>query len=561
MLRAAPILILFAAACPALGEDPPGAKQYREHAVLHDGDVDRGKAIFHTKRTLCSQCHSVDGGAGKVGPDLYAAGDKFSRADLADSILDPSARIMMGYSATIVETNSGKQIIGVIQEATDDEIVLADAATKHRIAKSDIKKQSPSPVSLMPPGLQASLSIQEFTDLISYLQSLKQPDVEVAYKKGTPLEIERLAKPVKLTLVFGQELDFEKPVWFGEHPTIGGAFLIVEKSRALVSMLEKKNGREIQSPFVQILEEVFVTNDEGLLGFAFHPKFAENRRYFFMHETMEGTQRGMMIGERVAREDLRADSGEPSKTVLHFEVPTQVHHGGGIEFGPDGYLYIGVGDTGPQEDPHGHGQDLTVFGGKLLRIDVDKPDAGSAYGVPEDNPLAKNQDTKVRREIFAYGLRQPWRFSWDPANGDLWVGDVGQNRFEEVSIVRSGENHGWNVFEGFELFSTKYRKDDGKYTPPIVSFRRKHGLSVTGGYVHRSDPRSSFHGVYICGDYESKRLWGITQRDGKLDRIREIGQSPDKIVAFGQDRSGRLYVIGYDKGVIYQVDFEGAQWE
>jgi hypothetical protein len=158
-------------------------------------------------------------------------------------------------------------------------------------------------------------------------------------------------------------------------------------------------------------------------------------------------------------------------------------------------------------------------------------------------------------------LRQPWRFSFDPRTGDLWVPDVGQDRFEEVGIVRRGENHGWNVYEGFELFSTVYRRDHEKYVLPVVAFRRSHGASVTSGYVYRARRGSSFDGVYVCGDYESKRLWGITQRHRELRKIREIGTSPAKIVAFGRDRRGELYVIGYDLGMIYKMDFAKARFK
>jgi glucose/arabinose dehydrogenase len=220
-----------------------------------------------------------------------------------------------------------------------------------------------------------------------------------------------------------------------------------------------------------------------------------------------------------------------------------------------------MGDGGPQEDPEGKAQDLSRFEGSLLRIDVDREEEGRAYGIPGDNPFAGGDPAQGRPEIFAYGLRQPWRFSFDPANGDLWVGDVGQNRFEEVCIVRSGENHGWNIHEGFALFSTKYRRDKAKYIPPVVSFRRKHGVSVTGGYVMRTDPESSFHGVYICADYQSKKIWGITQTGRRLKKIRQIGTAPDRIVSFGRDRAGGLYAIGYDKGIVYRVNLDEAKFE
>ncbi|MEM7387733.1 MAG: PQQ-dependent sugar dehydrogenase, partial [Verrucomicrobiota bacterium] len=493
-----------------------------------------------------------------VGPDLQAAGDKFSREDLIRSILEPSASIMMGYAATIVETTSDETLAGIVRSSTDTHLVLATAdGSRKTINRSDIRSRKTHPFSLMPPGLHAGLTVEEFTDLIVYLESLKQPAQRVANEAGTPLEIGKTDQPVTLVPVNRKEHGFHKPVWFGEHPVLDEAFIIAEKSNASLWLLEKQGAEETKKLFVNILDEVHVTADEGLLGVAFHPDFPMNRKYYFMHEEMVGEQRRMVIGERVARADLRADSGRPTRRVFTYDVGTIVHHGGGLEFGPDGYLYIGMGDGGPQGDPQGHAQDPNFPAGKLFRLDVNRRDPGKEYAIPSDNPFVREEAERMA-EVFAYGLRQPWRFSFDPANGDLWVADVGQNRFEEICIVRAGENHGWNVFEGFELYSTAYRKDDAKYVPPVVSFRRRHGASVTGGYVYRARPDSPFHGVYICGDYETKRLWGITQNDRKLETIFEIGQSPDRIVSFGQDREGEIYFIGYDTGVVYRIDFEGA---
>lgn len=546
----------------ALAADVVSTKEYRKRAMEKEGNAERGKAIFHGERAACVQCHTVDGSTSKVGPDLQAAGDKFSRSDLVESVLAPSASIMTGYTTTIVTTKKGEEFQGILKELTEKELVLVNVDQRaQRVLRAEIVKRETSPVSLMPAGLHAVLKRDEFVDLIEYLESLKQPELKLANEQGTPREISQLKKPVSLELVFGAKESFHKPVWFGEHPTIDGAFLIAEKSKGTLSLLEKKNGEEVKTTFVNILDEIHVANDEGLLGVAIHPEFAENRKYYLMHEIKDGKKRGMAIIERRAREDGRLDSGQPSQRILTIDVETVFHHGGGLEFGPDGFLYIGMGDGGPQEDPLGHGQDLTTLEGKLLRIDVDGDEGESPYEIPPDNPFAGEANAKVRREIFAYGLRQPWRFSFDPTNGDLWVGDVGQSRFEEVCIVRSGENHGWNVREGFSLFSTQYQKEGAKYVPPIVSFRRKHGVSITGGYVYREDPKSSFHGVYICADYQSKRLWGMTQKDRKLVKIRQIGTAPDRVVSFGRDRKGGLYAIGYDKGKVYRLNFAGAEFE
>jgi len=555
--------LLWISVTPVTGADatPDPDEKFRK-AAMTGGDVQRGKAVFEDQRTVCTQCHTVDGSATGIGPDLYAAGDKFARKDLVASILDPSASIMTGYATTIVETKKGERFQGILRSSSEESIVLVNVGkVEHRIARSEVAKEETGPVSLMPPGLHSKLTTTEFRDLIAYLESRKQPETKVAYEAGTPLEIPVLEKPVGFEPVFGMKDKFHKPVWFGGHPTIDGACLIAEKSKGTISLLEKVNGEEVVSSFVNILDEIHVANDEGLLGVALHPGFAENGRYFMMHETMTGEQRGMAVVERVAGADRRADSGKPTQSILRWKIDTFYHHGGGLEFGPEGYLYIGMGDGGPQEDPEGKAQDLGRFEGSLLRIDVDRREGDRPYAIPANNPFAKGDPAQGRPEIFAYGLRQPWRFSFDPANGDLWVGDVGQNRFEEVCIVRGGENHGWNIHEGFELFSTKYRRDKAKYIPPVVSFRRKHGVSVTGGYVMRTDPESSFHGVYICADYQSKKVWGITQTERKLKKIRQIGMAPDRIVSFGRDRAGDLYAIGYDKGIVYRVNLDEAKFE
>jgi len=544
----------------------PVNKKYIDSASKKDGDPANGKKIFFDKRTLCSECHSLDGNSNSIGPDLSAAGDKFSRADLIHSVINPSVNIMTGYATTIIETTNQESFSGILKAISDKTITLSNLDLKERvIPKSNIKSQITSPASLMPVGLHTKLNTEEFTDLITFLESLKQPQRIDQSNHATPVTIKRISKPIKLTPFFGTELDFEKPVWFGDHPTIKNKYVIVEKSRALVSLLGKnKSGEEKKSHFLEIPEEVYVTNDEGLLGFTFHPKFKENRRYFFMHEVRDKDYRGMVIGERIASEDYTKDSGNPTRKILEFEVATEFHHGGGIEFGPDGYLYIGMGDGGPQEDPLGNAQNLHSFSGKLLRINVDKNTNDKLYSIPKDNPFINHPDEKVLREIFSYGLRQPWRFSFDSKTGDLWVGDVGQNRFEEINIVRLGENHGWNVFEGYELFSTKFRKENSKIINPVISFRRSHGVSITGGYVVRSRNNinnHSYEGVYICADYQSKKIWGIKQKNRSLEIVREIGNCPDRLVSFGKDKENNLYAVGYDKGIVYKIDFRGSVFE
>jgi glucose/arabinose dehydrogenase len=216
-----------------------------------------------------------------------------------------------------------------------------------------------------------------------------------------------------------------------------------------------------------------------------------------------------------------------------------------------------MGDTGPQGDPQGHGQDLRSPLGKMLRIDVDREDAGMPYSIPKDNPFVARAD--ARPEIWAYGFREPWRFSFDSATGDLWVGDVGQDRIEEVDIVRAGENYGWNVYEGFDLFSTQRRTEGATYVPPVFAYNRRLGNSITGGYVYhpRGGAPPPFEGMYVCADYTSKRVWGLKQSDRKLTSVRQLCVAPQEVSSFSRDEAGVLYLVGY-QGTIYRLDFAGA---
>ena len=297
----------------------------------------------------------------------------------------------------------------------------------------------------------------------------------------------------------------------------------------------------------------------GLLGMAFHPKYGTNRRYFYAkHLVVEKGRFATFVFEAEAAPDGRRDSGKPPRQVLRMDETSNVHYGGGLEFGPDGYLYVGMGDSGPQQDPQGNAQNLALPLGKMLRIDVDHADEHKPYSIPPDNPFAGRAG--VRPEIWALGLREPWRFSFDPVTNELWVGDVGQDLFEEVDIVRRGENYGWNVYEGFEPFSNRYRRAGEAFVPPVFAYSRRYGASVTGGYVYRGDPNSSFYGVYVFGDYQTKRLFALTQENRSLKAVRQIARPPEMPVSFGRDDTGELYMVGYE-GAIYRIDLAATRFE
>ena len=532
--------------------------EYQRFAMVHEGDPLRGQTLFFDVQSrACSSCHATDGKGGKAGPDLFAVGDKYGRREIIESVLTPSATIAEGYSTTILETTSGEEYQGIIKQVTESGLELVGGDAKPiRIPTEEIKEQRTSEVSLMPEGLETGLTLAEFTDLIEYLVSLKEPASAGMIQHGMLSAIAQLARPIELLPFHNDQLKFAHPVWFGQVPGASNAFLIVEHETGKIWRLDKKGTNDTKSVFADF--EAYQKGTRGLLGMVLHPRFEQNRKYYVAKHIVENGKFATLILEGEAAADLKADSGRPRRQLLRLEAFTGVHYGGGLQFGPDGFLYIGMGDTGPQEDPQGHGQDTTLLLGKMFRIDVDHHDEGRAYAIPSDNPFVVQP--QVRPEIWALGFREPWRFSFDAVTHDLWVGDVGQDRYEEADIVRRGENYGWNVHEGFERFSNRYRRDGATYIPPVFAYGRKYGLSITGGFVYRGDPKSSFYGVYIFGDYESRRIFGLTQENRLLKTVRQIGTCPERIVSFGQDADGGLYLVGYE-GTIYKLDFGPAVFE
>ena len=526
----------------------------------------RGAKLFADEPKLaCSKCHSVDGRAGQAGPDLFAVGDKFGRRDLVDAVLMPSAVISPGYGTVIVETKAGEEVQGILKQSTDAGVQLMGADGKLvSIAKADIKAQRGSTLSLMPEGLQAGLSLQEFTDLTEYLASLRQPESALVSNHGMPAVIPLLAKPVTARPFFTNSFKLPRGkvqtglTAFHQVPGQSNVFLVLHQKGIIWRMEQTATGEE-KSVFADLTGEVFYERGpNGLLDLTFHPKFRKNRKYYLKYQVFEDGKVCTLVVEKTFSADFKGDSGQPPRRVIKFVSVAEDHSGGCLQFGPDGFLYIVMGDTGPHNDPNGHAQNLQLLLGKLLRIDVDRTEGDLGYAIPQDNPFVGRND--ARPEIWAYGFRNPWRFSFDRMTGDLWLADVGQDREEEVDLVHRGENYGWNVFEGFEPFSNQYRQEGRKFTPPVFAYKRKYGISVTGGHVYRGDKQSSFYGVYVCGDYASKRLFGVTQEHGALKTVRQIGTVPQGLVSFSTDEAGHLYAVGYE-GMIYQLDFTAARFD
>ena len=544
----------------------PDAGAYRNHALTRNGDVARGRRLFaEDARLNCANCHSVDGTASKAGPDLRAAGDAFGRRDLIQAILQPSATISPGYGLMTVETRDGRTVQGTLKKADDTGLELMGGdGQRVRIATADVVSRTGSTTSLMPEGLQNALSLEEFTDLVEYLASLRQPANSLATAHGMPSEIPELATPVGIRPRF--DAPFTLPpgkVQTGltsihAVPGVPDTFLVLHQ-RGHIWRVSKTAAGESRATFLDLTGEVFSERGpNGLLHLAFHPKVRENRRYFLKYQVLDAGTVTTVLVERELTPDLTSDSGKPGRRLIAIPSVAEDHSGGCVDFGPDGFLYFAMGDTGPHHDPNGHAQDMGRLLGKMLRLDVDHVPEGKAYGIPSDNPFVGQAG--VRPEIWASGLRNPWRFTFDPANGDLWVADVGQDREEEVDLVHKGDNLGWNVFEGFEAFSSQYRKEGRSFVPPVFAYGRKFGNSITGGPVYRGQRKSSFDGVYVCADFNSKRIFGVRQEGGRLRQVRQIGMLPDQPVSFGRDSRGGILAVGFG-GTIYDLDLDVTDFD
>ncbi|HXA18830.1 MAG TPA: PQQ-dependent sugar dehydrogenase [Thermoanaerobaculia bacterium] len=309
------------------------------------------------------------------------------------------------------------------------------------------------------------------------------------------------------------------------------------------------------TPFLDIRSFVLSGGERGLLSVAFHPRYRENG-FFFVYYTNR-------LGDNsVARYQVSAndpDIADPASGTILLTIPHPDfanHNGGQLQFGPDGYLYIGTGDGGSGGDPNNHAQDLTQLLGKLLRIDVDH---GSPYGIPASNPFVGHGN--ARNEIWAYGLRNPWRFSFDRSTGDLWIGDVGQDLYEEVDLQPAtsigGENYGWRKMEGFHCYNPSTNCTDPSFTMPILEYSHAQGAcSITGGYRYRGTQIPSLQGAYLYGDYCTGTIWMATQTNG-VWTSKTLFSTTIRISSFGEDVSGELYVMDVAKGIVYKFIAHG----
>jgi glucose/arabinose dehydrogenase len=335
---------------------------------------------------------------------------------------------------------------------------------------------------------------------------------------------------------------FSKPIFLSASPDQTNRVFVVEQDGRILIV---KENVVLAIPFLNIAQKLSTGNEQGLLGLAFHAHFSSNGRFFVNYTRAE--DRATVIAEyHVTSNPNQATQKE--SILLVIPQPYGNHNGGMIAFGPDHYLYIGMGDGGAGGDPKNYAQNRNELLGKFLRIDVDQQ---HPYGIPPDNPLVKEYG---RPEIFSWGLRNPWRFSFDRETGALWAGDVGQNEWEEIDIIRKGKNYGWRLLEGTHCFNPEAtcRKVEN-LVDPVTEYAHSSGrCSVTGGYVYRGQKVPDLIGTYIFGDFCSGEIWGYWEGETRILLSTDL-----HISSFGEDRNGELYVVGYG-GEIFRIVFRAV---
>lgn len=343
---------------------------------------------------------------------------------------------------------------------------------------------------------------------------------------------------------------FARPLYLTSAGDDSGRLFVVEQAGRVWIV---RDGQTEPVPFLDISSLVSTSaNERGLLGLAFHPDYAENG-VFFVHYSARNPD-GTTTLARYRVSPNNPDLADPASAEVIFTLaqPYGNHNGGQIAFGPDGYLYLGLGDGGSAGDPLNAGQTPDTLLGKILRLDVD---SSPAYAAPPDNP-AFTVNPALAPEVWAWGLRNPWRFSFDRATGDLFIADVGQNLIEEINFQpadsRGGENYGWRVFEGTRRFSNE--REPAGHVLPIFEYTHAEGCSVTGGYVYRGAALPELNGVYFFGDYCYGRIWATRRADGGAFQTVVFMPDTDLIISsFGEDDAGELYLLDHGQGRVFQL--------
>jgi glucose/arabinose dehydrogenase len=376
------------------------------------------------------------------------------------------------------------------------------------------------------------------------------------------------------------DLKFTRPLWMEEIPD-GSKRLVVVEQGGIVYLLPKGRGSKDTLTFLDISDRrPYQQNEEGLLALAFHPGFKTNGLFYIFY-SQQNPKRSVLSEIRVSRTNPNQADLATERVLLQNLKPQPSarfwnHNGGTLLFGPDGYLYLSIGDGGLANDPHNNGQNLGTLLAKIIRIDVTARTDALPYGIPKDNPFVNATEgastnspdarAEPRPEIWAYGLRNVWRMSFDRETGDLWAADVGQDRWEEIDLITKGGNYGWSVREAFHPFKAQQPVTGSAPIDPIIEYAHNGGLarqsrfpnhstgiSITGGYVYRGTKIPSLRGAYVYADFQVGTIWGLRYANGQLtaDDVL-VPENPSRnISSFAEDRDGELYVIAFD-GNIYE---------
>jgi glucose/arabinose dehydrogenase len=283
---------------------------------------------------------------------------------------------------------------------------------------------------------------------------------------------------------------------------------------------------------------------------AFHPNYSQNKLFYLNYDRLSAGQMQTVIAEYQLSPDPNAADPASERILLMVNQPFPNHKGGQMAFGPEGFLYIAFGDGGSGGDPMGNGQNRQTLLGKIVRIGVDAPfSTGLQYAIPSDNPFVGTGD---RGEIWAYGFRNPWRFSFERGTGRLFVADVGQDKYEEVDLVQKGLNYGWNTMEGAHCFNPSSGCNMTGLTLPIAEYDHSEGDTEIGGYVYHGTAVPSLVGTYVFGDFSNGKIWHLTESSGTWTRT-PLLSSGHNMSAFGQDAAGELYVVDYVNGSVFKI--------
>jgi len=399
---------------------------------------------------------------------------------------------------------------------------------------------------------------------------------------GHSLAAQPLPK-VKMTKIF-PALTLDLPVWMTETPDDSGRFFIVEQWGRIFAVGKDTDG-STHNEFLNIVKRnPHAAYEEGLLSIAFHPGFATNGLCYIYYSQDRNADkdtfysRHSVISEwKVTAEDSNRVDMKSERILLEVPEPFENHKGGLLTFGPDGYLYCGLGDGGFGADPFNNAQNCATLLGKMIRIDVnarDKITRGKEivtlpYGIPADNPFVNEPDlagSGCRHEVYAWGLRNPWRYSFDRQTGQLWAGDVGQDLWEEIDLIVKGGNYGWNLREGAHYF--KPSPPGAHYIDPVIEYPHnpnilkeskfpKHviGACVVGGYVYRGKKYPALQGVYLYADYAMGTIFGLRYENGQVTEYGPLLEQPKNISSFAEDNDGELYVLAFD-GHVYSLSVE-----